>query len=333
MSVLGALVLAGALAASPPGPDTAQRIIIVRDGAAPAPDTDWSVALGTWFAPPTTVVRGAVAETRAGDLVLLAPSRSRAIASIAADIACVRASGAEALLATPPDRLAFDGTEPRDAAAAHDAALRGLAVREGAVLVDLARRSRDLWRALGPSAAALWFAPDAAAGDAWPRYNARGANAIACLAAGALEDAGLFAPAAFVRDRDCGAPHDALSRRAVNARGPRHARGAALARLQPPPHGGAGSTTAYPYFADAPDLGFHFRKRALHRGASIGLHLHRHDEIYYVLEGEGEGDYTVDGATQRLVAGDAVLVRDGSTHSLAQVGDADLVILIVYPKH
>ena len=41
---------------------------------------------------------------------------------------------------------------------------------------------------------------------------------------------------------------------------------------QPGPHGGAGTTTAYPFFRDAPALGFEFRKRVLHKGAGIGLH-------------------------------------------------------------
>ncbi len=54
---------------------------------------------------------------------------------------------------------------------------------------------------------------------------------------------------------------------------------------QPGPHGGAGTTTAYPFFRDAPTLGFELRKRVLHKGAGIGLHQHRKDEIYYVLGG------------------------------------------------
>ena len=49
---------------------------------------------------------------------------------------------------------------------------------------------------------------------------------------------------------------------------------------QPGPHGGAGTTTAYPFFRDAPTLGFEFRKRVLHKGAGIGLHQHHKDEIY-----------------------------------------------------
>ena len=62
---------------------------------------------------------------------------------------------------------------------------------------------------------------------------------------------------------------------------------------QPGPHGGAGTTTAYPFFRDAPALGFEFRKRVLHKGAGIGLHQHDKDEVYYVVSGKGR--YIVDG--------------------------------------
>ena len=65
-------------------------------------------------------------------------------------------------------------------------------------------------------------------------------------------------------------------------------------------------------------------------GASIGVHFHDHDEIYYVLE--GEGDYVLDGVVQRVRAGDALLTRAGSTHSMRQAGAGDLVLLIAYPR-
>jgi hypothetical protein len=39
-----------------------------------------------------------------------------------------------------------------------------------------------------------------------------------------------------------------------------------IAVSQPAPHDGGGTTTAYPFFADAPEFGIVFRKRALHPG-------------------------------------------------------------------
>jgi quercetin dioxygenase-like cupin family protein len=102
-----------------------------------------------------------------------------------------------------------------------------------------------------------------------------------------------------------------------------------IAVAQPGPHEGTGTTTAYPFFADADDLGFVFRKRALHPGASIGEHVNDKDEVYYVLSGRGE--LTLQGAVREVGPGDAVLTRDGDSHALRQLGDEDLVILVLYP--
>jgi len=59
--------------------------------------------------------------------------------------------------------------------------------------------------------------------------------------------------------------------------------------------------------------------------------IHSHpgaDEIYYVLS--GRGSMTLDGHTVEITPGTAVLTRTRSSHSLKQVGDQDLVILINY---
>ena len=96
------------------------------------------------------------------------------------------------------------------------------------------------------------------------------------------------------------------------------------------PHVSSGTTTAYPFFRDAPTLGFELRKRVLHKGAGIGLHQHRKDEIYYVLGGRGV--YELDGTAQAVQAGDAMLTRPGSTHAIRQDGEEDLVLLIMYGK-
>jgi mannose-6-phosphate isomerase-like protein (cupin superfamily) len=98
---------------------------------------------------------------------------------------------------------------------------------------------------------------------------------------------------------------------------------------QPGPHQGTGETTAYRYFDDVRDAGVIFRKRALHPGASIGMHELTHDEVYYVLDGRGA--LTVDGTTHDLDPGSAVFMRIGTNVELRQVGPQDLVIIIAYP--
>ena len=103
-----------------------------------------------------------------------------------------------------------------------------------------------------------------------------------------------------------------------------------LAVSQPGPHEGGGTTTAYPFFADAAAFPIVFRKRALHPGAAIGCHLHDKDEIFYVVSGRGE--FTLDGEKHAVGPGAAMLTRVGSTHCLKQVGTEDLVIIINYLK-
>ena len=110
--------------------------------------------------------------------------------------------------------------------------------------------------------------------------------------------------------------------------GSRIQRDADVAVKQSGPHDGTGVTTAYPFFADLEDLRMVFRKRALHAGASIGVHTQEDDEIYYVISGTGE--YTLDGKTTNVSAGTALLTRRGSSHALRQTGKDDLVVLITY---
>ena len=103
-----------------------------------------------------------------------------------------------------------------------------------------------------------------------------------------------------------------------------------IAVQQPGPHEGEGTTTAYPFFEQADGFDIVFRQRALHPGATIGEHRNDKDEIYYVLSGRGE--LMLDGKRRDVGPGDAILTRDGSTHALAQRGDADLVIIVVYRR-
>lgn len=105
---------------------------------------------------------------------------------------------------------------------------------------------------------------------------------------------------------------------------------AALAQPAPGPHDGRGETIGYSYFEDVPGYRFAFRKRVLRPGASIGYHLQREDEIYYVVSGEGR--MTVDDRAIDMRPGDAVLTRPGSSHGIVQTGAADLVLIITYHK-
>ena len=86
----------------------------------------------------------------------------------------------------------------------------------------------------------------------------------------------------------------------------------------------------YSFFEKTPGLTLVFRKRALKRGSAIGYHEQHEDEIYYVLSGRGV--MTLDGKTVDVTPGTAVLTRTGSSHSLKQTGDDDLVILINYEQ-
>ncbi|MEQ4575965.1 MAG: cupin domain-containing protein, partial [Gammaproteobacteria bacterium] len=131
------------------------------------------------------------------------------------------------------------------------------------------------------------------------------------------------------RDADCGAAPDTAIQHAAQAHPSLVVHERDLARPQPGPHGGAGPTTAYPFFADAPQLPFVLRKRVLHKGAGIGLHPHHKDEVYYIVSGRGL--YALDGRQYEVGPGHALLTRPGSTHALLQTGEEPLVILLAYP--
>ena len=98
---------------------------------------------------------------------------------------------------------------------------------------------------------------------------------------------------------------------------------------QVPPHNGTGMSTAYRISDVAPNRSMEFRKRVMHPGSSIGLHLIAHDEVYHVVS--GEGDVTTDGVTTRMTAGDTAYLYDGGNVGITQVGDEDLVLIIAYP--
>lgn len=95
-------------------------------------------------------------------------------------------------------------------------------------------------------------------------------------------------------------------------------------------HNGGGKTIGFNFFAEAKSLKTAFRKRILKPGSSIGYHLQKEDEIYYVIS--GKGTMQMNGKTFAVKPGDGILTRPGSSHGITPNADNDLVILIVYEK-
>ncbi|MBB6368581.1 lysophospholipase L1-like esterase/quercetin dioxygenase-like cupin family protein [Xanthomonas sacchari] len=337
-----------------------QRMFIVGDAVAAevgperTPQAGWGQVLQSYLDPHAWQVRNhardersarrftaegpldAITELRRGDVVLIQfghddvkrqdSSRDDDLQqTVARALMQARAKGATPVLVTPLARPVFKEGAPLDTAAPGIQTLQRLASTQQVALIDLDASSRAWLRELGERGARPYlFVPEQdAAADS--RFNIAGANALACLA---LRDVVQAMPAlrpALVRDLDC----DVLR--------PTHASAQsqvlhedALARDQPGPHGGAGPTTAYPFFADVQDLPFVLRKRVLHKGAGIGLHPQHKDEIYYVVS--GHGSYVLDGTQYDVRAGYALLTRPGSRHALQQVGEEPLVLLLVYPR-
>jgi mannose-6-phosphate isomerase-like protein (cupin superfamily) len=117
---------------------------------------------------------------------------------------------------------------------------------------------------------------------------------------------------------------------------PRHVRNrffvrqdADVTRTEPGPHEGSGQTTAYRYFDDVADAKVIFRKRALHKGASIGMHVLSHDEVYYVVSGRGE--VRVDDRREKVGPGTAIFMHEGADVGIWQEGEDDLVLVVAYP--
>jgi mannose-6-phosphate isomerase-like protein (cupin superfamily) len=72
-----------------------------------------------------------------------------------------------------------------------------------------------------------------------------------------------------------------------------------------------------------------FRKRVLDAGAAIGAHRIDHDEVYYVLSGEGQ--VSADGKSERLKPGMAAYLYSGATVGIRQAGRQPLTLIIAYP--
>ena len=103
----------------------------------------------------------------------------------------------------------------------------------------------------------------------------------------------------------------------------------AVKREEAPPHGAIGMSTAYRISDAAPGRAMEFRKRILHVGAAIGPHPIDHDEVYYVLSGEGE--VVSDGTTARLRSGMAAYLYSGAVVGIRQTGRKKLSLIISYP--
>jgi mannose-6-phosphate isomerase-like protein (cupin superfamily) len=104
---------------------------------------------------------------------------------------------------------------------------------------------------------------------------------------------------------------------------------AAVRTEEPTPHGKIGMSTAWRISDSVPGRTMEFRKRALHPGSAIGMHPLAHDEVYYVVSGEGE----VQSGTEkrRLTAGMTAYLYDGANVGIRQLGSAPLVLIISYP--
>ena len=103
-----------------------------------------------------------------------------------------------------------------------------------------------------------------------------------------------------------------------------------VAKNEPGTHNGGGETIGYNFFTNAKNLKTVFRKRVLKPGSSIGYHLQKEDEIYYVISGNGIME--MNGETFPIKPGDAILTRPGSSHGIKPNNNNDLTILIVYEK-
>jgi mannose-6-phosphate isomerase-like protein (cupin superfamily) len=101
-------------------------------------------------------------------------------------------------------------------------------------------------------------------------------------------------------------------------------------RREPPPHGEIGMSSAYRISDAVPQpRTMEFRRRDLDVGAAIGEHVIAHDEVYYVLGGEGE--VVSDGKRARLRPGMAAYLYDGAKVGIWQKGDRPLSLIIAYP--
>ena len=262
-------------------------------------------------------------------------------------IAAARAKGATPILITPVARLLYDFGALLDTHGRYTLAMKQVAKERDVQLIDLNASSMAWIRALGEQGAKPYFmfVPEQNKADG-THFSVAGATAVACLVMRGWVDIAPQLKPTLKRDIDCGAitagqgvvastpsaaaPVVATPKpEAGNTHGSQVIREQDIGRQQPGPHGGAGPTTAYSFFADVSDLPFVMRKRVLHKGAGIGLHPQHKDEIYYIVSGRGL--YVLDGKQYDVGPGHALLTRSGSSHALQQTGEEDLVVMLAYP--
>lgn len=262
-------------------------------------------------------------------------------------IAAARGKGATPILITPVARLLYDFGALLDTHGRYTQAMKQVAKEQNVQLIDLNASSMAWIRALGEQGAKPYFmfVPEQNKADG-THFSVAGATAVACQVMRGWVEIAPQMKATLKRDIDCGAisagqgaavstPSAAAPTVAApvkvagNPHGSQVIREQDIGRAQPGPHGGAGPTTAYSFFADVSDLPFVMRKRVLHKGAGIGLHPQHKDEIYYIVSGHGL--YVLDGRQYEVGPGHALLTRAGSSHALQQNGDEDLVVMLAYP--
>lgn len=100
-------------------------------------------------------------------------------------------------------------------------------------------------------------------------------------------------------------------------------------RQEPPPHGAIGESTVYRLADQVPARSMDFRKRILHQGAALGVHPIDHDEVYYVLSGEGV--LTSAEHETALKTGMMAYLYRGDQVGLRQNGKEPLTIIVSYP--
>lgn len=97
------------------------------------------------------------------------------------------------------------------------------------------------------------------------------------------------------------------------------------------PHGKIGMSTAYRISDAAPaPRSMEFRRRILHKGAAIGEHPIAHDEVYYVLSGQGE--VVSDGRRAILRPGMTAYLYEGAVVGIWQQGEEPLSLIVAYPN-
>jgi mannose-6-phosphate isomerase-like protein (cupin superfamily) len=102
-------------------------------------------------------------------------------------------------------------------------------------------------------------------------------------------------------------------------------------RREPTPHGKIGMSTAFRISDAAPQpRTMEFRRRILDIGAAIGEHPIAHDEVYYVLDGEGE--VVSDGQRAKLGKGMTAYLYEGAVVGIWQKGAQPLSLIIAYPN-